>query len=99
LGVTVGLISLAVVLAGPVNFSTYLCLDNTVFTLSASEEMAIVRFKDGEYRLPRRPSAIAIKYANEDATLYLDDQFAAFAAKDRPLPGCYKLEAGELRTP
>jgi hypothetical protein len=91
--------ALAVALTNPVEVSTYVCLDNTVFTLSASDEMAIVRFKDGEYRLPRRRSAIAIKYATEDATLYLDDQFAAFAANDRPLPGCYKLESGEPRSP
>ena len=73
------LTALAVALTNPVEFSTYICLDNTVFTLSTSDEMAIVHFKDGEYRLPRRRSALAIKYATEDATLYLDGQFAAFA--------------------
>lgn len=92
---SVFLAALAVALIHPAEFSTYLCLDNTVFTLSTSEGMAIVRFKDGEYRLPRRRSAIAVKYATEDATLYLDDKFAAFAANDRPLPGCYKLEPGQ----
>ena len=88
-------IMLAVVPINPVNFSTYICLDNTTFTLSTSNEVAIVRFHDGLYRLPRRSSAIAIKYASEDATLYLDGEFAAFVADDRPLPGCHKLEAGE----
>jgi hypothetical protein len=28
-------------------------------------------------------------------SLYLDGEFAAFVADDRPLPGCYKLESGE----
>lgn len=79
----------------PIPFSTYVCLDNTVFTLSSSNEMAIVRFRDGEYRLPRRRSAIAIKYATDKATLYLDGEFAAFVADDRPLPGCHKLESNE----
>lgn len=93
-----GLTALAMALANPAQFSTYLCLDDTVFTLSTSDEMAIVRFKDGEYRLPRRSSALAIKYATEDATLYLDDKFAAFVANDRPLPGCHKMEPGERKT-
>jgi hypothetical protein len=91
--------ALAMALTGSSQFSTYVCLDDTVFTVSTSDEMAIVRFKDGEYRLPRRRSTIAIKYATEEATLYLDDQFAAFAANDRPLPGCYKLGSGERRSP
>ena len=89
---------LAIIAAASVNpadFSTYLCLDNSIFTLSTSNEIAIVRFQDGEYRLPRRPSDLAIKYASNEATLYLDGEFAAFVADDRPLPGCYKLEAGE----
>ena len=89
----------ALVLANPVETTTYVCLDDTVFTISASDTIAIVRFKDGEYRLPRRQSALAIKYATEDATLYLDGEFAAFVANDRPLPGCHKLESGERRSP
>lgn len=87
---------LAVAPINPVNFSTYMCLDSTMFNLSTSNEIAIVRFQDGEYRLPRRSSAISIKYASKEATLYLDGEFAAFVANDRPLPGCHKLEAGEL---
>lgn len=90
---------LAAALIAPVQFSTYVCLDNTVFTISTSDEMAIIRFKDGEYRLPRRRSSIAVKYATEVATLYLDGEFAAFVADDRPLPGCYKVKAGERRSP
>lgn len=93
------LTALALALTSPIELSTYICLDNTVFTLSTSAEMAIVRFKDGQYRLPRRQSAIAIKYATSDATLYLDGEFAAFVANDRPLPGCHKLESGERRSP
>jgi len=85
----------AVASINPANFSTYLCLDDSIFTLSTSDEIAIVRFQDGEYRLPRRPSDVAIKYASKEATLYLDGEFAAFVAADRPLPGCYKLESGE----
>jgi hypothetical protein len=85
----------AVVQINPFNFSTYLCLDSTMFTLSASNEIAIVRFQDGEYRLPRRSSTIAIKYASKEATLYLDSEFAAFVADDRPLSGCHKVDAGE----
>ncbi|MCF2515090.1 hypothetical protein LVY65_08450 [Sphingomonas sp. G124] len=85
----------AVAQINPVNFSTYMCLDSTMFALSASNEIAIVRFQDGEYLLPRRSSTIAIKYASKEATLYLDGELAAFVADDRPLPGCHKVEAGE----
>jgi hypothetical protein len=95
----ISLTAMVMALAGTTQISTYVCLDESVFTLSASAELAIVRFKDGEYRLPRRRSSIAIKYATEQATLYLDGDFAAFAANDRPLPGCYKVESGERRSP
>ena len=81
------------------SYSTYVCLDNSMFTLSLSDQMAIVRFRDGEYRLPRRGSAIAIKYATDQATLYLDGDFAAFVADDRPLPGCHRVEAAKRRAP
>ena len=91
------LTALAIALATPSEVSTYVCLDDTTFTLSTSDEIAIVRFKDGEYRLPRRQSAIAIKYATTEATLYLDGEFAAFVADDRPLPGCHKLKADEQK--
>jgi len=97
--VKVWLTALAVALTNPVEFSTYLCLDDSVFTLSTSDEMAIVRFKDGEYRLPRRRSSLATKYATDEATLYLDGNFAAFVANDRPLPGCHKMDAGGSRSP
>ena len=80
----------ALVLANPVETTTYVCLDDTVFTISASDTIAIVRFKDGEYRLPRRSSSLATKYASEEATLYLDGDFAAFVTDERALPGCYK---------
>ena len=93
------LTALAVALAGSVQFSTYVCLDNSVFTLSTSDEMAIVRFKDGEYRLPRRRSSIAIKYATKEATLYLDGDYAAFVSGDRWPPGCHRVESGERRSP
>ncbi len=82
-------------LPAPTKPLTYRCLDDTMFTLSASPTLAIVRFTDGQYRLPRRPSALAIKYANDVATLYLDGDFAAFIAEDRPLPGCYRVERGK----
>ena len=95
----VALTALAVALANPAQFSTYRCLDNTVFTLSTSDKEAIVRFQNGIYRLPRRRSALAIKYATDEATLYLDGDFAAFASNDRPLPGCHKLEPEERRSP
>ena len=73
----------------------YRCLDNTTFSLRASPTLAIVRFHDGLYRLPRRSSGIAIKYATRTATLYLDGDFAAFVADDRPLPGCVKIKPAE----
>jgi hypothetical protein len=82
-------------LIAPAQHSTYVCLDETVFTLSASDEMAIVRFEDREYRLPRRRSAIAIKYATPQATLYLDGDFAAFVSDDRWPPGCRRMMGGE----
>jgi hypothetical protein len=71
----------------------YRCLDDSKFTLIASPTLAIVRFADGEYRLPRRPSSLAVKYASKAATLYLDGDFAAFIANDRPLPGCHREKA------
>ena len=74
---------------------SYQCLDNNRFVLIATPELAIVRFPDREYRLPRRPSALAVKYATRTATLYLDGDFAAFVADDRPLPGCFKVDPGE----
>lgn len=66
----------------------YRCLDDTSFVLRLSQELAIVQFPDAEYRLPRRSSNLALKYATEEATLYLDGDFAAFVAEERPLPGC-----------
>lgn len=90
--------TVAVALASPANLSTYVCLDNTMFTLSVSDTLAIVRFRDGEYRLPRRQSSIAVKYATEEATLYLDGDFAAFATNERPLPGCHKVDPGKRKS-
>ena len=75
----------------------YRCLDDTMFTLRASESLAIVRFADGQYRLPRRSSNLAVKYATETATLYLDGDFAAFVAEDRPLPGCIRVGPDERK--
>ena len=81
----------AQLLAPPGGIHLYRCLDGTPFTLSLSPREAIVRFADGSYRLPRRSSGIAVKYASETATLYLDGDFAAFVAEDRPLPGCTRV--------
>ena len=86
------LLFLAAQAAVPEGAATYRCLDDTMFTLSRSETAAVVRFKDGQYRLPRRPSALAMKYATPTATLYLDGDFAAFVADDRPLPGCFRVK-------
>ena len=84
----------------PAEVALYRCLDKTMFTLSATPAMAIVRFADDLYRLPRRPSALAVKYATETATLYLDGDFAAFVADDRPLPGCTRAKsAGPAKPP
>ena len=69
----------------------YRCLDDTMFTLRATPRVAVVRFSDRQYRLPRRPSSLAVKYASDSATLYLDGDFAAFVADDRPLPGCRRV--------
>lgn len=89
------LLLVALAQSAPPEPVTYLCLDDSTFTLSASPTLAIVRFADGEYRLPRRSSALAVKYASEEATLYLDGDFAAFIADDRPLPGCFKAKPGK----
>lgn len=70
----------------------YRCLDDSRFVLRLSEKEAIVEFPDGSYRLPRRPSGIALKYSTKTATLYLDGDFAAFVADDRPLPGCERVK-------
>ena len=74
---------------------TYRCLDNSRFTLTASPTVAIVRFSDAEYRLSRRPSSLTVKYESNVATLFLDGDFAAFIADDRPLPGCYRIKPRE----
>ena len=73
----------------------YECFDGTRFTLTASPTKAVVRFSDREYRLLRKSSALAVKYTSKSATLYLDGDFAAFIADDRPLPGCFKALPGE----
>ena len=75
--------------SGPVD---YQCLDGTSFILTTTEDSAVVKFTDGEYRLQRRPSALAIKYESDEATLYLDGDMAAFVANDRPLPGCHRFQ-------
>ena len=75
----------------------YLCLDDSKFVLRLTEQMAVVEFADGTYRLPRRPSGIAVKYATKQATLYLDGDFAAFVADDRPLPGCVLVKPNNRR--
>lgn len=75
--------------------AAYKCLDGSRFTLTASPAQAVVRFPDREYRLPRRSPALAVKYATESATLYLDGDFAAFVADDRPLSGCVEEVPGE----
>ena len=90
------LVAQGAVPGGPV---TYRCLDDTMFTLSTSPTQAIVRFKNGEYRLPRRPSGIAVKYATRTATLYLDGDFAAFVAENRPLPGCFRVKPSPAPSP
>ena len=82
-------------LIAPAEVSTYVCLDESVFTISTSDEMAIVKFEDREFRLPRRRSAIAVKYATEQTTLYLDGDFAAFVSDDRWPPGCRRVVEGE----
>jgi hypothetical protein len=84
---------LALAPAAPTAPVAYRCLDNSKFTLIASPTLAIVKFADRDYRLPRRPSSLAIKYESKAATLYLDGDFAAFIADDRPLPGCYREKA------
>ena len=89
---------LAAALVAPAQVSTYSCLDDSVFTVTALDEMATVTFEDREYRLPRRRSAIAVKYATEQTTLYLDGDFAAFVSDDRWPPGCRRVVAGEARS-
>jgi len=69
----------------------YRCLDDTRFVLRANSAQAVVEFPNARYVLPRRPSALATKYASEKATLYLDGNFAAFVADDRAPPGCKAL--------
>ena len=79
---------LAAFQASATEVRNYRCLDDTTFVLHFSKEQALVEFPDKEYRLPRRSSNLATKYATDKATLYLDGDFAAFIAEDRPLPGC-----------
>ena len=84
---------LALAPSAPVSAVAYRCLDDSKFTLTASPTLAVVRFTDREYRLPRQSSSLAVKYESKKATLYLDGDFAAFIAEDRPLPGCYREKA------
>ena len=74
----------------------YQCLDGTSFILVTTDQSAIVKFDNGEYRLGRRPSSLAIKYESNTATLYLDGDIAAFVADDRPLPGCHKFKMKDV---
>jgi hypothetical protein len=92
-------VAFATASSAPTDLRVYRCLDNTMFTLSVTPTQAVVRFADGQYRLPRRQSAIAIKYATPTATLYLDGDFAAFVAEDRPLPGCIRVRPGKAESP
>jgi hypothetical protein len=87
----------SLVALSPPTAVAYRCLDDSKFTLVASPTLAVVRFSDREYRLPRRPSSLAIKYESTAATLFLDGEFAAFIAEDRPLPGCYRDKPGKRR--
>jgi hypothetical protein len=91
LSALLGLIALAAPAGAETETRSYRCFDDSSFTLLLTTTEAVVRFKDGEYRLPRKPSSIAIKYADAKATLYLDHDFAAFVADDRPLPGCTRV--------
>ena len=89
---------MAVALLAPSHFAKpvdYLCLDNSRFTLTASPTLAVVRFPDRDYVLRRRHSALAVRYYSKEATLYLDGDFAAFVADDRPLPGCHRVKDGD----
>jgi len=89
---------LAVALLAPAEFARpvdYLCLDDSRFTLIASPKVAVIRFPDRDYVLQRRRSALAVRYSSKEATLYLDGDFAAFVAEDRPLPGCTRVGPGE----
>lgn len=92
----IGLFALA---QGTAERRNYRCLDDTKFTLTLSTDQAVVRFKDGgTYHLPRKSSSLAIKYADKTATLYLDGDFAAFVADDRPLPGCVLVKPAERKS-
>ena len=84
----------AIAPSAPAEPVAYRCLDDSRFTLAASPTLAVVRFTDREYHLRRRPSSLAIKYQSKTATLYLDGDFAAFIAEDRPLPGVKPAETG-----
>ena len=46
---------------------------------------------DSKFTLTATPT-LAVKYESKKATLYLDGDFAAFIAEDRPLPGCYRAK-------
>ena len=91
LSALLGLIAAAAPAGAGTETRSYRCFDDSSFTMVLNSSEAIVRFKDGEYRLPRKPSSIAIKYADARATLYLDHDFAAFVADDRTLPGCTRV--------
>ena len=86
------MVLLALAPSAPALPVAYRCLDDSKFMLMASPTLAIVRFTDREYRLPRQSSSLAVKYESKKATLYLDGDFAAFIAEDRPLPGCYRVK-------
>jgi hypothetical protein len=60
---------------------TYQCAEGRSFMVERTAEAATVLYSEESYRLTRRPSSIGVRYASREATLLLDDDFAAFATE------------------
>jgi len=61
--------------------ATYRCAEGRSFSVERTGEAATVLYSEERYQLSRRPSSIGIRYASREATLLLDDDFAAFATE------------------
>ena len=75
------------------SMSIYECADDRRFAVHRDPYSAVVAYDDEHYNLSRRPSSVGMKYASSEATLIVDDQFAAFTSETVvDLKRCYVVK-------